>query len=303
MALSEAQLVSLENALGALLPEDDADPVQRCARPTPASACTRKSCDVVVVPSCAQVTRSQEIDAALEASDVSDSESCVDAASPPRPSLPKKRTVPVVVLAQPLSSCGESSSEGEAPPAPPPAKPPPTKKRSPRSKSAAKKSPRIDNAKSRPGTPRELDCADASIARVLASGPKPEAQGDWDIAKDAHLARLNIADRAGIVKRLMEVDPSLPATTALQYQRGYVAMFGFKTRAYDDLASLCAWYKAFDPPNLRERTKQQAVADFIAAHYFPALGGRKLDVNGTTHRGYAAWAEGIERCLDDFLHA
>lgn len=295
-------MVSLEHALGALLPEDDTDPVQRRS-PSPSSACTHTPNNVVVVASCAQVMRLQQIDAALEASDVSDSESCVDDAELPRPSLPKKRTVPVVVLAQPLSSCGESSSEGEAPPAPPPAKPPHAKKRSPRSKSAAKKSPRVDTAKSRPGTPRELDCADASIARVLASGPKPEAPSDWDIAKDAHLARLHIVDRAGIVKRLMEVDPSLPAATALQYQRGYVAMFGFKTRAYSDFASLCVWYKAFAPPNLRERTKQQAVADFIAAHYFPALGGRKLDVNGTTHRGYAAWAEGIEQCLDDFLHA
>ena len=271
--------------------------------------------DECVMRSMRRPLTASEIDAALADSDVSDdddTESCRSEAVVvvARMSMPERASpssvieacvslpAPAIVVAQPLSDSDTASSDEELAP---PVRRPPAKKRSPRTKAAPKKSPRPTQARSRPSTPREVDSSDPAVARVLASGPKPAAPSGWDIGKDAQLARLGIVDRAGIQQRLMEVDPSLPTAVANQYQRGLVAMFGFHTHAYHDLASLCAWLKAFASPNPQERTKQQAIADFIAAHYFPALGTRKLNVHGLTHKGYATWAEGLEACLEAFL--
>jgi hypothetical protein len=85
------------------------------------------------------------------------------------------------------------------------------------------------------------------------------------------------------------------------YQRGIVAMFGFHTDQYSDLASLCGWYNAFEPP--KGRTKKQAVADFLAAHYYPELGATKLDANGAKHLDYVQWVAALDKCLGDFLYA
>ena len=292
--LSEPQMVRLEHAL-AELPRADKRAMRSIRQPLTAS----------------------EIDAALADSDVSEDddadESCrSDAAVVARGSMPTRASpsfvieervavaASAIVVAQPLSDSDATSSDEE--PEPPARRPPPAKKRLSRANTtASKKVPRLCKAKSRPSTPREVDASDPAVARVLASGPKPAAPSGWDIGKDAQLARLGIVDRAGIQQRLMEIDPSLPTAVANQYQRGIVAMFGFHTHAYHDLASLCAWHKAFASPNPQERTKQQAVADFIAAHYFPALGTRKLNVHGLTHKGYATWAEGLEACLEAFL--
>lgn len=291
--LSEPQMVRLEHAL-AELPRADKRAMRSIRQPLTAS----------------------EIDAALADSDVSEDddadESCrSEAAVVARGSVPTRASpsfvieervavaASAIVVAQPLSDSDATSSDEE--PEPPARRPPPAKKRLSRTKTASKKVPRLCKAKSRPSTPREVDASDPAVARVLASGPKPAAPSGWDIGKDAQLARLGIVDRAGIQQRLMEIDPSLPTAVANQYQRGIVAMFGFHTHAYHDLASLCAWHKAFASPNPQERTKQQAVADFIAAHYFPALGTRKLNVHGLTHKGYATWAEGLEACLEAFL--
>ena len=251
-----------------------------------------------------------------DAESVPDSDSdYAESRSPPRSKAPVRPAERTVVTARLVGAEEQPSSEEEETPlaasrlpgkarqvrphtpepGPKKSKKAPQQKRA--SKKVAKSAPKKESAKS----PMAVDAADAFITRILATGPKPAAPSGWVLEKDANLVYRAIKDVEGMRARIRQVCPNLPEATVRQHQRGIVAMFGFHTDQYSDLASLCVWYNALEPP--KGRTKRQAVADFLAAHYYPELGATKLDVNGAKHMDYVQWAEALDKCLGDFLYA
>jgi len=132
-----------------------------------------------------------------------------------------------------------------------------------------------------------------------ARGSQIQERSNWLIDTDKECIRLQMTTVQNMYARMAKiVSPTrqakggtLNTRTIQQYANAWFHMLSFKTDAYEDLASLYQWSITFRSANPLLRSDRQAMADFVAFHFYPPLKEKNvlLPTDGTEHKHLTTW--------------